>query len=181
MNIQITARNFELSSELKDYINEKLKKIKEHFPEIIDIDIILQKEKYRDKAEITIHAMHQRMYSEEITKDMYQSISMAIEKMDKNIRKFKTKIQTKKKKVPEQRIFGEHQIVHQESVGEGTEKHKIVSTEALVVKPMSPDDAIMDLELNGKAFHIFLNVETNQFNVVYRLIDGNYGLIIPKM
>jgi putative sigma-54 modulation protein len=181
MNVQMTARNFELSSEMKDFINERLKKIKEHFPEIIDIEIILQKEKYRDKAEIIIHAMHQRIYRQEVTNDMYQSISMAVEKIDKNIRKFKGKMQSKKKKLIEQHIAGEHMILDQESIGEGIKRHNIVETEALLVKPMTPDDAIMELELSSSHFQVFLNTENNQFSVLYRREDGNYSLIIPKM
>lgn len=181
MQLAVTFRQMDPSDALKNYATEKLQKIKKFFPDPIRAQVVLSFERYLHKADIII-TLHNGLAikGRELTGDMYSAIDQVMDKVEVQVRRYKDKIQNHRPSA------GEEHFVHyevMESVEEESEAKagapgiKIIKSSQIVAKPMTAEEAVMQLDLLSNDFLVFTNSGTNDVNVVYRRSDGNYGLI----
>ena len=185
MNVTITGRHMEVTDALKAYIENGLEKVRGHFNKVIDADVVLGVEKHRHTAEVSLHANGLRVHSKETSSDMYASVDAVLQKLDKQVRKYKERINRHQPRhVKEVRDYHHHviEMVHdEENAGpDAVPAHRVILREKLAMVPMSVEEATMQLDLIDDSFVVFSNADTQQVNVVYAREDGTYGLIEPQ-
>jgi putative sigma-54 modulation protein len=187
MNLTITGRHMEMTDALKAYIESHVKKLKAHFDKVIDIDVVLDVEKHRHIAELNLHANGVRIHSKEASADMYASVDAVMAKLEKQVRKYKDRINRHQQRSERLDLSYSHAIIgFQPGNGDGEENiaqsvpHHVVLREKLPMKPMTVEEAVMQLDLLEDPFLVFSNAETSQVNVLYAREDSTYGLIEPS-
>ena len=176
MRYTITGRNIELTAGLKAAVEERLNKLEKNFTPETEVDVTLSVEKDRQKVEVTIPNKGHVIRSEQVSSDMYVSISLVEEAIDKQLKKYRTKMISKKMAAAEN-----FKQSYYEDVDEDEEEDiKIVRTKKIDRKPMYPEDACLEMELTGHDFFVFVNAETDEINVVYKRKGNTYGLIEPE-
>ncbi|MBE5890773.1 MAG: ribosome-associated translation inhibitor RaiA [Lachnospiraceae bacterium] len=176
MRITITGRNIELTAGIKDAVNERLSKLDKYFAPDTDVNVTLSVEKERQKIEVTIPIKGHIIRSEQVSSDMYVSIDMVEETIERQLKKYRTKLVDKKHSAGTfQEEFLDADIDEEEEPGE------IVRTKKIGMKPMYPEDACIEMELTGHDFFVFRNAESDEINVVYKRKGNTYGLIEPEM
>ena len=173
MIVKVSGKNIEVTTVLRNTIEAKLDKFGKYFKEDTEAQATLSVQKNRQIIEITIPINGTILRVEEATEDMYSSIDSAVDKLNRQVRKHKTKLE---KKYKGQNMMKFEKIPRYE---EAYEEHKIVKTKRFAVKPMGEEEAILQMELLGHNFFVFTNSETDDVNVIYRRKDGDYGLIEP--
>lgn len=176
MNVKITAKNLELTDAIKNYIEKKLKRIDKYFDYVLDVSVILEVQRNVHSAEILVNAKGVFLKGLERTEDLYASIDLAIDKIERQLSKYKDKLKDKVGAEVQSKPFTLN-VFESESFNE--DKPKIIITKEMPAKPMSVDEAVMQMNLLNKNFFAFRNAETNDINVVYKRDDGNIGLIQP--
>jgi len=173
MKFIISGRNIEVTSGLKAAIQDKLGKLERYFTPETEVIVTLGVEKDRQKIEVTIPVKGNIIRSEQVSNDMYVSIDLVEEVIERQLRKYKNKIVDKHKDgVNLQKSFIEKESADDEEV-------KIVRTKSFGIKPMYPEDACVQMELLGHNFFVFTNAESDEVNVVYKRKGNTYGLIEP--
>ena len=152
MRITISGKNIELTEGLKQAVEEKLSKLEKFFKPDTDVYVTLSVEKDRQKIEVTIPAKGHVIRSEQVSNDMYVSIDLVEEVIERQLRKYDAE----------------------------DEEIKIVRTKRFGMKPMYPEDACIQMELSGHDFFVFRNAENDEVNVVYKRKGHTYGLIEPE-
>lgn len=175
MRITISGKNIELTEGLKQAVEEKLSKLEKFFKPDTDVYVTLSVEKDRQKIEVTIPAKGHVIRSEQVSNDMYVSIDLVEEIIERQLRRYKTKL------IAQQQAAASFQPDYLEGEEEEEEEVKIVRTKKFDIKPMYPEDACVQMELLGHSFYVFCNAETDQVNVVYRRKGNTYGLIEPEV
>ena len=183
MKFIISGKNIEITSGLRDAVEQKLGKLERHFTPETEVIVTLSVEKERQKIEVTIPVKGNIIRSEQTSSDMYVSIDLVEEIIERQLRKYKNKLVAKSQGHPTASGSGnsfkkEFFESDDESVEDG-EIH-IVRTKRFGVKPMFPEDACVQMELLGHSFFVFCNAETDEVNVVYKRKDGSFGLIEPS-
>ena len=176
MRITITGRNIDLTQGLKDAVEEKLSKLEKYFKPDTDVYVTLSVEKERQKIEVTIPTKGHVIRSEQVSSDMYVSIDLVEEVIERQLRKYRTKLSSKKIAAAE--LFAPEFLESDDP--EDDEEVKIVRTKRFGMKPMYPEDACIQMELTGHDFFVFRNAETDEVNVVYKRKGNTYGLIEPE-
>ena len=176
MRITITGRNIDLTQGLKDAVEEKLSKLEKYFKPDTDVYVTLSVEKERQKIEVTIPTKGHVIRSEQVSNDMYVSIDLVEEVIERQLRKYRTKLSSKKIAAAE--LFTPEFL--EADAPEDDEEVKIVRTKRFGMKPMYPEDACIQMELTGHDFFVFRNAETDEVNVVYKRKGNTYGLIEPE-
>ena len=174
MRIKITGRNIELTEGLKSAVDEKLNKLEKYFTPDTDVYVTLSVEKERQKVEVTIPMKGNYIRSEQVSNDMYVSIDLVEEIIERQLRKYKTKIIDKKQNTG---TFQPEFV--EKDFGDDTNEIRIIRTKKFGFKPMYPEDACVQMELLGHNFFVFQNAETEEVNVVYKRKGNTYGLIEP--
>lgn len=185
MNVVFTGRHMELTDALKSYIEAGLQKLKIHFDKVTTADVILAVEKHRHIAEINLHVNSMRIHSKESSSDMYASVDSVLAKLEKQVRKYKDRINDHQPRTTKEELGYHHQIIESLTAAEDTQspetpRHRVILREKLAMKPMNVDEAVLQLELVDDTFLVFSNAETQQVNVLYSREDGTYGLIEPQ-
>ncbi len=175
MKVIITSKNFNASDHLKDTIEKKFDRLGKYFSDEIVANVTLAMEKGRQTMETTINAKGTYFRAEETATDMYVAVDSIIDKLASQMSRFKTKLQ-KKHKEHKELILAE---LPEEGDLDGDEI-KVVRNKKFEIVPMASEEAIMQMELLGHNFFVFLNVETDNVNVVYKRKDGRFGLLEPK-
>lgn len=174
MRVKVSGRNLEVTDALKNSIVSKLERFGKYFKNDIEAKATLSVQKNRQIVEITIPINGTLLRAEESTMDMYASIDNAIDKLYKQMEKHKTKL--------EKRYFG-HDTIRFEHIpnipDSEMDESKIVKTKRFAIKPMDPEEAVLQMDLVGHNFFVFTNADTDEVNVVYKRKDGHYGLIEP--
>lgn len=175
MNIIIRGKQVELTNALRQHAEKRISKLEKYLDELKEVQVTLSVEKDRHRVEVTIPINGIILRAEEESGDMYASVDMVIEKLERQIKKYKTKLAKKT------RLNGLREYVAQ-SVGRDDEEEEpqVLRTKRFAIKPMPVDEAIMQMNLLGHNFFVFSNAETELVNVVYVRKDGNYGLIEPE-
>jgi len=176
MRVIVSGKNISVRPSIREYIEGKLDKFDKYFKSDVDVKVTLGVVKDRHTVEITMPLKHGVTFrAEETSGDMYSSIDMVMDKLTKQMRKHKTKIE---------RRYHKHESIKVADIPsyEGVEEEsKIVRTKAIPIKPMDPEEAVLQMEMLNHDFFVFMNGDTEEVNVVYIRKDGNYGLIEPTM
>lgn len=176
MNIILSGRNINITDSLRNQVYKKVKKLDRYFEPDTDVQVTLTVEKNRHIVEVTVPFNGFVIRAEESTDDMYASIDLVLDKLESQIRKYRTKLQKKLRPG----AFKEKQPLYSDKDKiEEVEEIKVVRRKHFTVKPMLVEEAIMQMDLLGHDFFVFTNGDTDEVNVVYRRNDGNYGLIEP--
>ncbi len=183
MKIMTYAKNVEVTSSLKEYAEKKVQKLEKYFEnEPIEVNITFEVEKERHIVEVTAYVGGLILRGEEETGDLYASVDGVMEKLERQVHKYKTKI-NKKLIEKEQEIQEEYREKRRKEVLSQNEEEdfepNIVRTKRFAVKPMNVEEAVMQMDLLDHDFFVFSNAETEEVNVVYKRKDGDYGLIEP--
>lgn len=174
MAINVRGKNLDITPALKDYVEKRVSKVTKYFDKTGDISVILKVEKGRHQVEVTVPVNGILLRGEESTPDMYASIDQVVDKLERQIEKHKTKL--------EKKFRGggfRADVASTVSVPE-PEEVQIVRTKRFAVKPMDAEEAILQMNLLNHDFFMFLNIESEQVNLVYRRKDGRYGLLEPE-
>ena len=174
MKFIIIGRNIDITEGLKSAVQEKLGKLDRYFTPETEIHVTLSVEKDRQKIEVTIPVKGNIIRSEQVSSDMYVSIDLVEEVIERQLRKYKTKI------VNQQQAGGNFQKEFVEDEFLEDEEVNIIRTKKFGIKPMYPEDACVQMELLGHNFYVFRNAETDEVNVVYKRKGNTYGLIEPE-
>ena len=175
MKIIISGKNIEITEGLKTAVQDKIGKLDKYFSEDTVAKVILSVEKERQKIEVTIPMKGSISRSEQVSNDMYVSIDLVKEILERQLKKYKKKLTDKKQNALS---FSQAFLEKDE---EEDEEIKIVRTKRFDIKPMYPEDACIQMELLGHDFFVFCNAETDQVNVVYKRKGNSYGLIEPEL
>lgn len=176
MNFIISGKNIEITQGLKDNIERKLGKLERYFTPDTEIIVTLSVEKERQKIEVTIPVKGDIIRSEQESSDMYVSIDLVEEVIERQLRKYKNKLVAKHQAGGN---FNQTFVESEDEVADSDEI-RIVRTKRFGIKPMFPEDACMQMDLLGHNFFVFSNAETEEVNVVYKRKDGSFGLIEPE-
>ena len=177
MRITISGKNVEVTEGLRSVIEKKLSKLEKFFSPDVTAHATLSVENYRKIVEVTIPFGGAILRGEESNTDMYAAIDLVADKMERQVRKQKTKLD--RKKYAESVRF---QAIP-DYVPKDENEYKdpsIVKTKKFAIKPMVEEEAVLQMELLGHSFFVFKNPNSNEVNVVYKRRDGNYGLIEPE-
>ena len=174
MKITISGKNIDVTEGLKAAVNEKLGKLEKYFTPDTNVIVTLSVEKERQKIEATIPVKGNIIRSEQVSNDMYVSIDLVEEVIERQLRKYKNKIADKQQEAGNfQKEYLEHDYLEDEDI-------QIIRTKKFGMKPMYPEDACVQMELLGHTFFVFRNAETDEVNVVYKRKNNTYGLIEPE-
>jgi putative sigma-54 modulation protein len=174
MRFTITGRNIEVTSGLREAVEEKLGKLNRFFAPATEAIVRLSVQKEMQKIEVTIPLKGHIIRAEESSTDMYVSIDLVEEILERQLKKYKNKLIDKKQSAPSfSAAFLEEETRDDNHV-------EIVKTKKFAVKPMDPEEACIQMELLGHSFYVFLNADTDEVNVVYKRKGGSYGLIEPE-
>lgn len=177
MRIIISGKNIDITDGLRQAVEDKLSKLERYFTPETDVIVTLSIEKERQKIEVTIPVKGNIIRSEQVSNDMYVSIDLVEEVIERQLKKYKNKIIDQKQSAPSLQNFQKEYI---EKEIEDDEDVKIIRTKRFGMKPMYPEDACVQMELLGHNFFIFQNAETEEVNVVYKRKGNTYGLIEPE-
>ena len=172
MKITMVGKQIELTEGLKARVEDRFSKLDKYFYKDTEAFVTLSVQKEDQVVEATIHSGSLMLRAEEVTQDMYMSIDNAVEILERQLRRNKTRLEKKMKKE-----FVENVAFEQIAGDVQEDEIKIVRTKKIESKPMSAEEAVLQMELNGHAFFIFTNCDTGEKNVDYRRKKGDYRLI----
>jgi len=173
MNVNYTARQTNITPDLKRYCQKRLKSLGKFIRNLSEVDIILTKEKYRHRAEINVKAGRARLNVVEETHDMYSSLNLAFDNLEKRVKKEKGKSrERKRRKVREKEALAF-------SVSPVEEK-RLIRSQDYSLKPMTLEEAVFQFELNKREVFVFRKAGSEKWAVIYRREDGNIGLVEPE-
>lgn len=177
METNIRGEKIKITKAMKDYVNEKLEKLDKYFEKSNEVRanvIVKVNNNHEQRIEITIPLKSYILRSEETQEDFYAAIDKTIDKLERQVRKNKTRLMSKKVKQVQDFNFDSIEYPDDE---EEKETHKVVKRKTIEVKPMNEEEAILQMELLGHQFFMYKDSDTNQPAVVYKRNDGNYGVM----
>jgi len=178
--IDVTFKQMPHSEALSRYAEDKLGRILKNLPEPVSAQVVLQVEKYRHIAKVTVNSNHIVIKGKEETNDMYSSLDLVTDKLDRQVKKYHGKLTGKKTKRPASREFrAQVSVISEKSVAE--EKPQVLQAKEIILSPMSVDEAVMQMELLNKSFLLFNNARTHRVNLIFFRDDGHLGLIEPQL
>ena len=179
MNVTTTFRHMEQSEALKAYAEEKLERIKKYIDGPVTVHVYFAVEKIRHIVEIVISARGLNTKATDATHDMYAAIDAVIDKIERQLKRYKEKLKDHKPAAEENGRKLSKKIYNAESI-ETSNEPIIITTKTETAKPMSVDEAVMQMDLLHKDFLVFTDAGSCEINVIYRRKDGNFGLIEPQ-
>lgn len=173
MQLDITFKNIDSTDALKDYATKRLSKLDKYVDRPSEIHVVLSVEKRRHIADVTLSADGVAINAIEVTEDLYSAIDMVMDKLERQVKKHKEKIQGKKGQT-------KTQFVETTGASEGTASTpRVVFEKDYFIKPMSVDEAVLQLDMSKNDFILFHNTESDRINLLYKRQDGDLGLIEP--
>ena len=172
MKVKVIGKDIKVTKALKEVIEKKLVKLDKYFKPEVEAHITLSVVKNTHSIEITIPFNGVYLRAEEKNEDMYTALDLILDKLERQIRKQKTRM--------ERKLYGTSMIYEKIPNQANYDEAKIVKTKRFAIKPMDPEEAILQMDLIGHNFFVFLNSQTEEVDVVYKRKDGNYGLIEPE-
>jgi len=174
MKFIIIGKNIEVTPGLRSAVEDKIGKLEKYFNPETEVHVTLSVEKERQKIEVTIPVKGSIIRSEQVSNDMYVSIDLVEEIIERQLKKYKNKLINQKQSAS----FFKQDFIDKDFMEE--EEVKIIRSKKFDIKPMYPEDACIQMELLGHNFFVFCNAETDQVNVVYKRKGNTYGLIEPE-
>ena len=181
MKFNIRGENIEVTTALREYVEKKVGRIEKYFdtPPTSDVFVTMKVVKDVHSIEVTVQLPGVVLRGEEANEDMYAAIDIVVEKIERQIRKHKTKINRKFRQEGSLRtLFKEEPNGRVEQ--EDDDDLSVVKTKRFNVKPMDIEEAILQMDMLGHSFFVFSNSDTEEVNVVYKRKDGKYGIIEPE-
>lgn len=176
MKIQVRGKNVQVTDALKEYVEKRLGKLDRFFDNAPEAVVTLVVEKDRHRIEVTMPLNGYILRGEEESLDMYTSVDLVVEKLEKQISKYKTKFNKKNK----EQSIRDMNVAMTERKDPNADIPQVVKTKRFAIKPMPVEEAVLQMNLLGHSFFVFSNAETEEVNVLYKRKDGNYGLIEPE-
>jgi len=198
--IQVTGRHVSVTEAMKEYCRRKVASLHLDYPKIIEVQVILDVQKYRHLAEVILHCSnHITLEASAVSSDMYASMDQVLDRIARQMRKYKTRLmqthRPRKQAVRhleekvlrwewiEPALNGQETPVGVEAppaeAEDGNMEPEVIQTEKYPVKPMFIDEAVLQMEMSTKQFLVFLNAKTDKVNVLFRKKNGDFGLIEP--
>lgn len=174
MKINITGKNFTTYQRLEDTIDKKFEKLGKYFSDDIIVNVVLSQERGKDKIEVTINAKGAVFRAEEVVPDIYEGIDKVVDKLASQMSKFKGKL---KKRYNDNKAL-KFEILPE--VEEEIEEVEVVKTKKIQLEPMNMEEAILQMEMLGHDFFVYLDMDTDSINVVYSRKNGNYGVLVTE-
>ena len=173
MKITLRGKNIEITEAIEEKVSEKLSKLDKYFivSEYVEAKVLVRTYPYGQKIEVTIPTEYVLLRAEVVDQDLYNAIDLVIDKLEGQIRKYKTRLNRKSK--DNKLAFNLASIEPLED----EEEDVLVKTKTITPKPMDMEEAIMQMELIGHSFFVYRDTETDAISIVYRRNDGDYGLI----
>ena len=173
MNRVVSGKNIDVTDGLRSAVEEKIGKLERYFNESTEVHVTLSTEKSRQKIEVTIPMKGTIIRAEETSTDMYVSIDLVEEVIERQLRKYKNKLLDKEQNAAQlSKSFIDEDAFDEEEI-------EIIRSKRFAMKPMDPEEACVQMELLGHNFFVFRNAETEEVNVVYKRKGSTYGLIEP--
>lgn len=193
-NISVTGRHLAITAAINDYAQRKVESLHLNYPRIVNAHVILEVEKHRHRAELVLVCCnHITIEASEECEDLYASIDLAVSKVARQMRKYKTRLLKHQRphrnttvRYLEEQVFeadafeDEDEPVTAKGYAEAPPEPEIIKTEKFPAKPMYVDEAVLQMDMSTKQFLVFLNAKTDKVNVLYRRKKGDYGLIQPS-
>ncbi|NMB42403.1 MAG: ribosome-associated translation inhibitor RaiA [Firmicutes bacterium] len=175
MRINVRGKNIEITPALQEYVEKKLGKLEKLLTPGVEIQATLSVVKDDHIVDVIVSLGGLLLKGEEATQDMYASIDLVVDKLERQMHKYKTRINRKLRQQGLKELSEKYasKAPHEE------EEPRVVKMKRFVMKPMSVEEAILQLNLLGHDFFVFTNADTDEINVLYKRKDGNYGLIEP--
>jgi putative sigma-54 modulation protein len=182
MRVTVKGKNVHVTDTLKAYAEKKLQKLNKYFSNIKDAQVTQSIQRNWHIVEVQLEGDGVFLRGEERSADMYASIDAVVEKLERQVKRFKGKLMQHPRPTEEEEVEEiELEEVPMEEEEEEERLPDIVKTKRFAIKPMTAEEAAMQMELINHDFFVFLNQETEEVNVLYRRKDGNYGLIEPEV
>jgi len=175
MKISVTFRNTEEEGWQKEYVDERMNKLNKYVDAPADVHVVLTVEKFRNVAEISVLTNGLNIIGKEESKDMHLAIDNAIEKIEKQLKKHKEKIRVHKNNALKEGEGDEIEVLPGEM--EDVTEAKIIETREIILKPMSLEDAVLEMDSTKNRFVVYRNASSENVNLIYRRDDGGYLLI----
>ena len=174
MNLVISGKNIDITEGLRSAVEEKIGKLERYFTDSTEVHVTLSTEKNRQKIEVTVPMKGSIIRAEETSTDMYVSIDLVEEVIERQLRKYKNKLIDKAQNAVQlSKAFIEEDAYEDEDI-------RIIRSKKFEMKPMDPEEACVQMELLGHNFFVFRNSESDEVNVVYKRKGNTYGLIEPE-
>lgn len=176
MKLTVRGNKLEVTDSIRNYVEEKLGKLDKYFEEAdeINANVLFRIQGKNQIVEVTVPIKKYILRAEEANEDLYASIDLVVEKLERQIRKNKTRLKAKYKKEVLPDFIFDFEVTEEEN------EDKIVKRKKIDVKPMDEEEAILQMELLGHDFYVFNNIDEECISVLYRRKDGNYGIINTK-
>ncbi len=173
MRYNIRGEKVEITSSIRSYIEEKIGKLDKYFENSSDLDanVVIKVRGKEQKIEITIPAMHYTLRSEESHDDLYAAIDLTVDKLERQIRKNKTKINSRIKR----NVIQNFEMDLEDNFEE--DNSSVIKRKKIDMKPMDEEEAVLQMNMLGHSFFVFKNIDTNSVCVLYLRKDGSYGII----
>ena len=182
MKYTIRGNNIEVTDALHDYVEKKLSRLEKYFDTDVNAEaiVVLSVTREEHKVEVTIPLPGLMVRAEEISEDMYASADLVVEKLERQIRKYKTKVNRRLRHDSSVRLHVSGMASAATAVVDEEEPFKVVRTKRFNIKPMDAEEAILQMNMLGHDFFVFSNANSDQMNIIYKRKDGRYGLIEPE-
>ncbi|MDQ0177074.1 ribosome hibernation-promoting factor, HPF/YfiA family [Bacillus chungangensis] len=180
MNYNIRGENIEVTPAIRDYVEKKVSKLDRYFNETPNANVHVNLKVYQDKTakvEITIPLPSLVLRAEETNLDMYAAVDLIVDKLERQIRKHKTKVNRKFRERGNTKEFFANVAGNGAAQDEEENDLEVVRTKRFDLKPMDSEEAVLQMNLLGHSFFVYTDADTNSTNIVYRRKDGKYGLI----
>ncbi|APC49133.1 ribosome hibernation-promoting factor, HPF/YfiA family [Virgibacillus halodenitrificans] len=184
MKFNIRGENLEVTDSIREYVERKISKLERYFdtPPTSEVHVNLSVYNDEQTIEVTIPMTNLLLRGEVQHVDLYAAIDLVVDKLERQIRKYKTKVNRKfRQEGSPKHVFAElEREANNVAVEEESDEIDIVRTKRFDLKPMDSEEAVLQMDMLGHSFYVFTNAITNETNVVYRRKDGKYGLIEPN-
>jgi putative sigma-54 modulation protein len=174
MRYIISGKNIDVTEGLKNAVYDKIGRLEKYFTPETEVHVTFNVEKERQIIEVTIPMKGNIIRAEQESTDMYVSIDLVVDIIDKQLKRYKTKLAEKKQSAE----YFKSEYLEDDDLDD--EEIRIIRSKRFAVKPMDPEEACVQMELLGHTFFVFRNSDTDEVNVVYKRKDGAYGLIEPE-
>jgi len=184
MRYNVRGENIEITPALREYAEKKIGKLERYFEESVDANVNINLKYYNEqesKIEVTIPMTDLVLRAEENHQDMYAAIDLVVNKLERQIRKHKTKVNRKLREQGAPKFVFSNYQPQNEVQEEVDEQEEVVRTKRFNLKPMDSEEAILQMDMLGHNFFVYTDAKTNKTNVVYKRKDGKYGLIEPHV
>jgi putative sigma-54 modulation protein len=182
MKFNIRGENIEVTPALGEFVEQKVGKLDRYFEEGLDSNVNVNLKVYnnKQKIEVTIPMAQITLRAEEQHSDLYAAIDLVVDKLERQIRKHKTRVNRKLRDQGSPKFMFTNGVEPRADYMEEEDEEEVVRTKRFDLKPMDSDEAILQMNMLGHSFFVYTNASTNTTNVVYKRSDGKYGIIEPS-